>query len=128
MSTAPRLRHHGAWLAVGWGLVLLVVYLSLTPDPVDAGQVGSVSCGHFLAYFVLMFWFAQLYRSRSALLGLAAAFALLGVTLELAQWMTTYRTFDFADMRDNALGVAVGFALGNTPLGLTLSRLERWAG
>ena len=113
---------------MGWGLVLLVVYLSLTPDPVDAGQIGAISFGHFLAYFVLMFWFAQLYRSRLALVGLAGAFALLGVTLELAQWMTTYRTFDFADMRDNALGVAVGFALGSTPLGLAFSRLERWAG
>jgi hypothetical protein len=30
-------------------------------------------------------------------------------------------------MRDNAIGVAVGFAMGHTPLGSTLARIERLA-
>ena len=45
----------------------------------------------------------------------------LGIGLEYAQDLTGYRTFSHSDMWDDALGVAVGFALSFTPLG----RIER---
>ena len=107
------LPHRKLWLAIGFGLIALVIYLSLTPEPVDAGSVAEVKVGHFVAYAVLMLWFAQLYRSWRARLALAAAFALLGVGLELAQGLTSYRSFAYSDMVDNAIGVAVGLgALG----------------
>jgi VanZ family protein len=122
------LRYRKLWLAIGFALVVLVVYLSLTTDPVDVGRLDDIKVGHFIAYFVLMLWFAQLYRSGWARLGIAAAFALMGVGLEYAQGLTSYRSFGYADMRDNAIGVAVGLAIGSTPAGRALARIEGWMG
>ena len=128
MKGPEELRYYPAWLAVGLGLVALVVYLSLTPDPIDAGQVGDISVGHFLAYGVLMLWFAQLFPGWPARLAVAGAFTLMGVGLEYVQGLTSYRSFDYADMRDNAIGVAIGLAMASTPLGRALARIERWMG
>ena len=122
------LRFYRFWLAIGFGLVGLVIYLSLTPSPIDAGQVGDLSFGHLAAYLVLMLWFSQLQRGWAARLSIAAALVLMGVGLEYIQGLTSYRSFDPADMRDNAVGVAMGLALGSTPLGTTLVRIERWMG
>ncbi|HEX5128613.1 MAG TPA: VanZ family protein, partial [Usitatibacter sp.] len=119
------LHHRKLWLAIGFGLVALVIYLSLTPKPIDAGSVGEVKVGHFIAYGVLMLWFAQLYGSFRARLALFAAFVLLGVGLEFAQSLTTYRSFSPSDMLDNAIGALTGFALAGTPLGSALTRIER---
>jgi VanZ family protein len=119
------LRYRTLWLAVGYGLVALVVYLSLTPSPPDVPQVLSVKTGHLVAYAVLMLWFAQIYGSLRTRLVLFAAFVLMGVGLELLQGLTSYRSFAPADMVDNALGALIGFALASTPLGTALNRMER---
>ena len=116
------------WLAIGFGLVTLVIYLSLTTDPIDVGKVDEVKLGHVIAYLVLMLWFAQLYQSWRARLGIAAALALMGVGLEYTQGLTSYRSFAYADMVDNAIGVAMGLAIGSTPAGRALGRIERWMG
>ena len=122
------LRHRRLWLSIGFALVGLVIYLSLTPKPIDAGEMGGVKIGHFFAYFVLMLWFAQLIRAWPGRIAVAAAFAVMGVGLEYAQGMTAYRTFGYDDMRDNAIGVAIGLAVSGSPLGLLLLRLEEWMG
>jgi len=122
------LRFRHLWLAIGYVLVGLVIYLSVKPDPIDVGKIKGVKVGHFIAYFVLMLWFAQLYPSWRARLGIAAAFVLMGVGLEYTQGLTSYRSFDYADMVDNAIGVAVGLAMGSTPAGRALARIERWMG
>ena len=95
------LRYRRLWVAVGVGLVLFVIYESLTPHPIDAGEVGGLSFGHLLAYLTMTLWFCQLFEGWVARLMIATAFILMGVGLEYAQGMTTYRTFDIADMRDN---------------------------
>ena len=115
------------WLHCGVGFILLVVYLSLTPNPLDVGRVGQVKLGHFVAYGWLMFWFCQIYRRWPMRLAIAASFILMGVGLELAQGLTGYRSFAFADMVDNGIGVMVGLALGITRLdGLLLAVERRW--
>jgi hypothetical protein len=119
------LRYRKLWFSIGFGLVGLVIYLSLTPRPIDVGQVGEVSFGHFLAYLTLMLWFAQLSRGWRAGLSIAAALVLMGVGLEYLQGLTSYRSFDPLDMRDNAVGVALGLAIGRTRLGHTLEWVER---
>ena len=113
-----------AWQAAGFLFIALVAWLSLTPQPVDAGRLGSVKIGHFVAYGWLMLWFSQLHAAARARIALAAGFALLGVALEYAQSLTGYRSFAYADMRDNALGVLAGAGLAFTPLGRTLAALE----
>lgn len=112
------------WQAAGFAFIALVTWLSLTPQPVDAGRLGEVKIGHFLAYGWLMLWFSQLDASVRARIRLAAGLMLLGVALEYAQSLTGYRSFAYADMRDNALGVLLGGALAFTPLGRTLAMLE----
>ena len=108
--------------------MLFVAWLSLTPNPIQTTELDGVDTGHLSAYFTLMAWWAQLVRRGWPRVAVAAALVGLGIGLEFAQALTGYRTFDLADMRDNALGVAAGFALALTPLGEALRALERRVG
>lgn len=118
-------RWRECWLALGLGFVLLVVYLSLTPDPPDLGISQGLKFGHVLAYAWLMLWFAQLYRSARRRCLLAAAFCGLGIALEYVQGMTDYRGFEYSDMLINSAGVATGWLVALTPLQNGLRWLER---
>lgn len=71
----------------------------------------SDKLGHFLAYGLLMFWFCQLYRVRTARLLHAVLFLLMGVGLEFIQGATGYRRYDVLDMYANSIGVLLGWAL-----------------
>ena len=103
-SGVADLRGRVLWLALGWAMVAAVVWGSLTPAP---PQAGNDKIGHFAAYGVLMFWFAQLYLSR---LACAAGFIALGIALEFAQGWLGYRSFELYDMVADALGVLLGWA------------------
>jgi VanZ family protein len=118
------LKFERLWMIVGIGFVLLVVYLSLTPDPPDLGAPEGLKVGHLVAYGWLMMWFAQIYRTSGARLTLAAGFCVLGIVLEYLQGMTDYRGFEYSDMVINSAGVAVGFVLARTPLQNGLSMFE----
>ncbi len=121
------MRIRSLWWAGAVFFVALVIYLSLKRDPIDVGRFDEIKIGHFLAYAWLGLWFIQFYRSVRARLFVAIALSLLGVALEFAQGMTTYRSFAYSDMVDNAIGVLGGMALGFTPLGRVLEALEaRW--
>jgi VanZ family protein len=120
------LRYRKLWLAIGFVLVALVVFLSLTPKPLDVGRFEGVNVGHLLAYGSLMLWFAQIFRSGRGRIGVGIALVLLGVALEYAQLMTGYRSFAYADMRDNAIGVAAGLAVSITRLGGILAVFDAW--
>lgn len=109
------------------GLVALVIYLSLTPKPPELPDAG-IDPGHFIAYFALMAWWAQLFGPLRARFVVAVLLVGLGVGLEYAQSFTDYRTFDLDDMRDNAFGVAVAFVLTLTPLGRALLAIEKRMG
>ena len=126
MSEAERsarsLRLRKAWLACGYAFIALVIYLSLTPSPIQAPSIGGVKTGHLIAYAWLMLWFSQAYRGAGVRLAWAIGFVLLGISLEYAQGMTDYRTFAYSDMVDNAIGVLIGGALAWTPLGDVLQR------
>lgn len=120
------LRYRRLWHALGLALVALVVFLSLTPDPLDIGRFEEINIGHVVAYGVLMLWFAQLFRSGRGRFGVGVALVLMGVALEYAQSMTGYRSFAYADMRDNAIGVGAGLVLGITRLGAALQVVDAW--
>ena len=59
-----RLRYRPLWLTVGYGLIVLIIYLSLTSDPVsfDIDLPYTDKLEHMLAYFTLTAWFVQLYQ------------------------------------------------------------------
>lgn len=121
-----RLRFHGLWLAVGIGLIVAIVYLSLTPAPIDLDLgANSDKLGHFMAYGSLMYWFCMLYPPSRRQLALAAGFCALGVGLEFLQGTTAYRSFDPADMAANCAGVAIGWFIARTPMKSALAWIEQ---
>ena len=62
----PNYRYKKLWLLIGYALVTMVVYLSVTSSPplpdVEIPYFDKV--GHLLAYFILMGWFAQIYHAK----------------------------------------------------------------
>jgi VanZ family protein len=106
------------WAACGAAFVLLVIYLSVTPDPVHAPSVDNFKTGHILAYAWCMLWFAQVWRRFRERLAIAIALVALGVGLEYVQDMLPWhRDFAVADMVDDAIGAGLGLVLAFTPLG-----------
>ena len=102
-----------------------VVVLSLIPVEVDLGE-DSDKVAHFFAYGSLSLWFGMIFAGRGRQLGIAVAFAALGVALEFLQGMTGYRTFSIADMIANAMGAALGWGLAQTPLKNGFAWIERF--
>ena len=97
------------WRAIGFALIAGVIWQSLTPHPLDIDVPQGDKVGHFLAYGVLMFWFAQLSWAHRERIRYAAGFVALGIALEFAQRLTGYRVFEIADMAANAVGVLFGW-------------------
>jgi VanZ family protein len=115
------------WIAIGWFGIGLVIYLSLMRDPPGIDIEQGDKLGHIAAYATLMFWFAQLTDSWARRVVIAIALVALGVGLEFAQRETGYRTFDYADMAADAIGVGVGWLLASPRLPNLLSMLQRFA-
>jgi VanZ family protein len=107
METNPELKYKLFWLLIGYAFVALIVYLSLTSTPleVDLGFANQDKLYHALAYFTLMFWFAQIYHKKLQRGLLIVVFVLLGLLMEYAQSFSPYRTADIFDMLANSTGV-----------------------
>lgn len=119
------LRYRSAWLAIGWLLVGLVVYLSLTPHPPEPLSFPHADkLEHGFAYASLALWFCQIYlqvRQRAVVI---AALVTLGITLEFLQGYSGYRIFEIADMVANSCGVLLGFLLVRTRMGRWFVSIE----
>jgi VanZ family protein len=101
------------WIALGWLLVLVVVYLSLTPTPPPAVMTFGDKIGHFAAYASLMFWWHPIERNSYRL---ALIFILMGLALEILQSLSGFRHGDIFDMAANTVGVGIGgYAARYTP-------------
>jgi VanZ family protein len=112
------------WLALGWMMIGAVIYLSLTPHPLEIDVVQGDKMGHALAYLGMMIWFAQLYHRRLHVWW-AVGFIALGAVLEYLQGWSGYRDFEYLDMVADAVGVVLGWLLGGTALMDVLSAFER---
>lgn len=120
------LRYHRYWLIVGWLLIALVIYLSVTSHPPRLLPIKwSDKIGHFLSYLVLMGWFIQLYRSHRQRLIWAVLFIGQGLALEVVQGMSRWRTFDYWDAAANTLGVILAWWWAFRGLDRLLPALER---
>ena len=97
---------------IGWLLIVTIIILSLVkinavmPDVKNADKLG-----HFIAYFLLMMWFAWLYPRPLIRNLYAIGFIIMGGALEVLQSMTTYRTADIEDFHVNTIGVIAGFII-----------------
>ena len=119
------LRWTPLWQSTAWLLVAMVVYLSLAADLPEIPGEGSDKYGHLIAYGVMMFWFAQIYGTLRTRIVIALGLVLLGVTLEFIQGHIGYRTFDYADMLSNAVGVILGWIAAPPRTPNVLSSIER---
>ena len=119
------LKYRKLWITVGFSLVLLVVYLSLTRNPPALLTFDNADkFEHVLAYATLSFWFCQIYLSARLGVVISTALIWLGVLLEYMQGWTGYRTFDVLDMAADGIGVLLGWLLTCTPLGSMLVFIE----
>jgi VanZ family protein len=124
----PELRYRKLWLIVGYLLIALVVYLSLTSSPVQihTNLPYQDKLLHALAYFSLTFWFMQLYHIRQYVFRWVIFFLCLGLLLEYLQSFDPKRYSEVGDMVANTLGVILGLSISMTPLRYTLVKFERF--
>ncbi|MEW5788717.1 MAG: VanZ family protein [Pseudomonadota bacterium] len=118
---APGLDRPGLWRAVGWCLIVAVVYLSLTPHPPPSAMSYGDKLNHFAGYAALMAWWLQLERQ---VWRLALLLIVLSLILEILQDLSGYRQGDIYDMAANTCGVALGW-LATRLLPDWLPRIER---
>ena len=92
----------------GWAYVAFIWVMSLIPVTLP-DVPNSDKIGHFIAYGLLAFWFGLL-RPRQLLQTVLLA-SLMGVAVEFAQALTSWRSFDPKDMLANAGGALLGITL-----------------
>jgi VanZ family protein len=91
---------------LGWSLILVVVYLSLTPQPPPTTFSFGDKLGHVAAYAALMACWLRIDRRPERL---ALLFVLMGLALEILQSLSGFRHGDIFDMAANSLGVGLGW-------------------
>ena len=92
-------------------MVLTVCYLSLTSSPpeLDIKFKYIDKLEHWLAYFILMIWFSQLYKSVRTRFFYLLFFILMGVVIEVLQGLGGIRYFEYGDMLANTLGAVTAW-------------------
>lgn len=112
------MRSRGFWeraAAPAWYAAILVVVLgSLWPKPPDVLPGQSDKLVHLMMYLVLAFiparWFYPAKRVKQAVVFVL----ILGAALEVGQYWSPGRFFDWADLAANVAGTVIGLALGLT--------------
>jgi len=124
----PELRYRKIWLILGYSLIGLVVYLSLSRNPVviSASLPYQDKLLHFVAYFSLTFWFLQIYHIKRYVILWAVLFFCLGLSLEYLQGFDPIRYSEAGDMLANVIGICAAMALARTRLRYVLVRLESY--
>ena len=120
------LRLRKLWLLLGWFAVCVLIYESLNPSPPELPEFPlSDKVTHSLVYAWIMLWFGFIYSPGKKYFLLGLSLILLGVTLELLQGASGYRSMEAADACFNALGVLGGWLLACTRLSSALLFVER---
>lgn len=125
MSSEGMLRHKNIWRSIAYLIILVIIILSLIPDP---GKVTPFSASdklmHTLAYAVSMLWFGFCFK-REKLFIIGAGLVFLGIALEIIQGQTGYRNMSFCDIIANCAGVIIGLLLSFSPLSRSLQYIEQ---
>ena len=97
------LRFIKLWHFIGAMMVLFIIYMALVPHPiVSMSGPWSDKLYHFSGYFGVMAWYAQFVKQRYLTIILLV---LLGIALEFMQMLVNTRSFEWADMLANTVGV-----------------------
>ncbi len=119
------LRYKTLWLSIGISLIITVIILSLMAPPTDMmDALPNDKFGHFIAYFTLMGWFAQIYHTNKQRWLYLIGFLILGLLLEILQGLGGVRQADWLDMLANSAGVISAFLLTKTRLAYILVYIE----
>lgn len=106
--------------------VFTLIYESLNPSPPDLPEWPFADkLAHFTIYGWIMLWFGFIYRPGKEYFLIGLSLILLGVTLELLQGATGYRSEEVSDACFNALGVFAGWLLARTRVSSALLWTER---
>lgn len=122
----PDLNKTRLWLGIGFGWLLLIIFMSLTSTPYVPMPGNIDKLYHASAYAVLMGWWLQLFRNVLMRVLLALCFIAIGTGIEYLQSFHPLRYFDVGDMIANAAGVVVSWCLGWTAFDRLLYQFERW--
>ncbi len=119
------LRFKPLWLSIGISLIITVIILSLMAPPTDIMDVlPNDKFGHFIAYFALMGWFAQIYHTNKQRWLYLIGFLILGLSLEILQGLGGVRNAEWLDMLANSAGIVSAFLLTKTKLAYILVYIE----
>lgn len=126
-KACPELKLRFLWIATGYVLVALVVFLSLTSNPVDTGLSFPYEdkLYHAFAYFTLMFWFSQIYHGSFQRNMIAVVFIFMGFTLEYLQSFDPKRFAEVGDMVANTAGVVLGLLMALSGAKNILLKIEK---
>ena len=105
------------WI-IGGLYVAFIIFMSLTPGGDDSLLPGVDPTehdvlSHFIAYFIMMFWYSRIYSAKY-FLRLATIFILLGIALECVQGFSETREFQAIDMLFNSTGIIFAWLLAST--------------
>lgn len=120
------MQFRSVWVSAGWLMIAIGIVFSLSDSslvPMGLDDMGRAS--HWLAYFLSMAWFGQLYPSRSGNLRIALALIMLGIGLEVLQGIWTDRVASVSDVAANMVGITCGWLALRTRLSTTLPWLDR---
>lgn len=96
------------WRWSFWSIVLVTVWLSLIPgDQVPSAFHFWDKAQHAFGFTVLGFLGLMAYPGRVSPLFLSLA--LLGAGIEVAQWLTGWRTGDWQDWVADCVGIVIGY-------------------
>lgn len=124
MEPGLNLRYLKAWRSIGLMMIVAAFVVSLIPSPLRITSHYVDKQYHFITYASMMYWFVQIY-GRERHLWLAIGFVAMGAAIEGLQYLTGYRMAEFLDAVANTVGVVVGWALFQTPLGQLVQRLDK---
>ncbi|HTB69089.1 MAG TPA: hypothetical protein VK727_22905 [Steroidobacteraceae bacterium] len=127
MSPQPEQPHlAGLWWALGWAMVLFILYSTLAPSAYVPDLHLNDKIEHTTAFFGMTFWFGGLVR-RPRFWVLGALMSALGAAIEVAQGtMGLGRDMDINDWIADTCGVLIALAILLTCVPRSRGSWLRW--
>jgi VanZ family protein len=127
VSPPPEQPHlAGLWWALGWAMVLFILYATLSPSGYVPDLHVNDKIEHTTAFFGMTFWFGALVR-RPRFWVLGALLSALGAAIEAAQGtMGLGRDMDINDWIADTCGVLIALAILLTCVPRSRGSWLRW--